>query len=279
MIPMPAFLQRLFLLSLAVLGLAACSTRAAATPAPLPTSTPPPTLVVPSPTPTFLPPPTMTPYPTATPGGLIAVAPRSALQPTEPGAETSIDPPGVDRSSLIFTTGFSQGWPTIEDGEALIRYEDGDYVFDLEPGNLRFLTTTLVDARDFYAELQATPDRCPAGGGYGMFARYADANNYYALTVYCDNRVTVLARVDGALQEEPLVSAPLPDGVDAASPVLHVVGLWAKGDEFAIYFDGREVTTFTSDLHDRGDVGVMATSAPSGALRVAFGDLGVWTVQ
>ncbi len=216
---------------------------------------------------------TATPTVTVTPGEALPTStPESAGQPGRLAAD-------VPRDSLIFITGFEQGWPTIDEPNARISVSGNEYLFEIGPNALRYLTTTVVNAVDMYTQVQATPQDCPSGAGYGLFFRLADASNYYAVTFFCDNRVTVFARSGGSLQAEPLVESALPGSLNVAERVAHVLGILARGSDFTVYFDGQAVATFSSDLHARGDVAIYAVSPPNGVLRVAFDNLEVWTVQ
>ncbi len=248
----------------------------------LPTTTPAPVRGSPTPTATFLPPPTVTPFPTAAPGRspdgvprppLAASATQTAPHPAPDGPPVRLEP-----GQLIFTTGFDQGWPTIDEATAKIRPAGGAYLFEIGPNALRYLSTTAVDVADMYAQVEVLPESCPSSGGYGLFFRMADAGNYYALTIFCDNRLTVFARSAGALVGDALVDTNLPDGLDAAAPVTHNLSILAEGSSFTVCFDGQAAASFTSDLHARGDVAVYAVSPADDVLRVAFDNLKVWTV-
>ena len=249
----------------------------------LPTATPAPVRNSPTPTATFLPPPTVTPFPTAALGRSpdSAPSPPLAASATQTASRPALDslPIRLEPGQLIFTTGFDQGWPTIDEAIARIRPVGGAYLFEVGPNALRYLNTTALDVADTYTQIEAVPESCPLGGGYGLFFRMADAGNYYALTIFCDNRLTVFARSAGALVGNALVDATLPDGLDAAAPVTPRLGILADGSRFTVYFDGQAAASFTSDLHARGDVAVYAVSPPAGVLRVAFDNLKVWTVH
>ncbi len=293
----PSDASRSLLVAFAGLLLAGAFAGCAPAPLPaaiLPTATLAPTQVRPTPTATFLPPPTVTPFPTATPGsGIMIVQPPPQIANDAGGVagegsadsatQSGVGPGGpaadVPRADLVFITGFEQGWPIIEEPNARIYVSGGEYMFEIGPNALRYLTTTVVNATDMYAQVQAAPQDCPVGAGYGLFFRLADASNYYALTFFCDNRVMVFARSGGSLLDEPLVDSALPGSLNAAERVPHVLGILAQGNNFTVYFDGQAVATFTSDLHERGDVAIYAVSPPNGVLRVAFDNLEVWTVR
>src|SRR5574341_50372 len=223
----------------------------------LPTTTPAPTVAEPTATATFLPPPTVTLFPTATardesatipvitatpgspePTSLTpattatagATSPQSspapqasptpARSPTPTLSPTPIVsglPDGVTLVDMIYAADFSQGWPTINEPAASLEIVNGQYVFEVGPFNAYFLTTTAVNRRDMYAQVEVTPEECPQHGGYGMIYRYQDAANYYLFTIFCDHTYTVIAKVAGSIVG--VTNGALPAGADRKSVV------------------------------------------------------------
>lgn len=274
-----------FLLTL-VLALAACSGTGGETAnnaSNLPTATPAPTETPVVPTATFLPDPTVTPFPEATPGGGV-IASSGDEGSSTPGDTNDAEAEATASADLtlgdrVYFSGFETGWPTVDEGDLQVFPADGEYVFALGPDTMTYLNTTSVDAANAYVEVEATPQGCPTGGGYGIFFRFRDTSNYYSLTFFCNNRVTVYTRSGGALVTDPLVDVTLPAGLDASSNAAHKIGVLMQGSNFDLYFDGQYVTSFTDGRHSRGDVAVYAVSPGSDELRVLFDNLGVWATQ
>ncbi len=240
----------------------------------LPTATPPPTEPIPEPTATFLPAPTVTPFPTATPGG--AVASTGLI-----GAGGGDVTPAIERplGELVFSSGFEAGWPTVSEGGVQVSLEDGGYVFALAADAMTVQNSSAVDAANLYAQVEVTPQACPPGGGYGMFFRMRDEGNYYALTFFCDGRVTVFARSGSMLVPDPILDVTLPAGLSASSAGVHTIGVLANGSRIEVFFDGQSIAVATDTRHTRGDVAVYAVSPRSSDLRVVFDNLGVWAAQ
>lgn len=280
------------------LGLALLLSACASAPlAPSPTATLPPTMVPPTVTPTPLPPPTVTPFPTATPlpPPTLALAPTAeagegAAEPTVSGtatpeaeATTATAPAAgaalPEKDELILVADFSSGWPTFEDSGARLYPANGQYIFDLGPAALRYLATEAIDRTDLYAQVEVTPDQCPPGGGYGLFFRFKDAGNYYALTIFCDSRVTVYLRTDNVLNPTPLLDTTLPEGLNAAGPQTHRAGILTSGSRFAVYFDDRLIGDFSSEVRKKGDIALYAVSPRDARLVVAFDNLEVWSIR
>jgi hypothetical protein len=284
----------------------------------LPTATPGPTQPIPTSTPTPLPPPTVTPFPTrassgegvplpetppasegtATPGGseqlptstptvaptVGAAEPQSTPSQGPPPTQAAQAgeggfPPGVAVGPRVFYADFYQGWPSINDETARLYIYGGRYIFEIGPFDARFMATTAVDRRDIYTQVEVAPDTCPTGGGYGLLFRFADAGNYYLVTIFCDNTFSVSAKVGGTIVGGVFADGPLPGGVDATSPVAHKLGVLSQGDAHTLYLDGQTFAEFTDAAHERGDVALYAISQSNAVLQVAFDNLEVWTVR
>jgi len=251
-----------------------------------PTATLTPTDVPPTATQTFIP--TVTALPTTTPTPLPTETPELPTPtPGEsdpasgPSEDTVPELPGesvnaaIDKLERIYVTTFDDGWPVLEDEQSKLFADSGLLIFELGLNTRRYLETTVLDEPDFVAEVEATPSICPEGGGYGLFFRLEDENSYYALTFFCDGRVTVYARDAGALVG-PLLDATVPSSIDPATGS-HLIRVGALGNQFTVHIDGQPVGSFESDLLDSGDVALYASTAAGGTLRVAFDNLGVWT--
>lgn len=275
----------------------------------LPTSTPAPLPPVPTSTATPLPPPTVTAFPTATPGGEVLEVPveevvEEALE-EEPAAEELEEeeeeqppeptkmpeptpeptsqrfgvPDDVDLGEKIFKGDFFQGWPEIEDDDSHVYLANGEYNFEVGHRVVRFVATTALDLRDMYAQVEAMPQTCPEGAGYGLYYRYQDEDNHYVLNVSCRNRITAHARVNGVLQSEPLLDEALPASIDAASYGPHLIGVMAKGNSVVVYYDGEEIGSFSDSTHRRGDIAIYAAGYGVDVFEIAFDNLEVWEVS
>lgn len=259
----------------------------------LPTATPAPTQVIPSATATVTPPPTVTPFPTLTPRGVseatavstdasagtpvegATLVPTQAVQPT---SASGGGPEGIHRGAVLFTAGFEQGWPTIDEATAKVSIISGKYDFKLGPYDSTFISTTAVAAENLYAEVDVAVSACPASGGYGLLFRQSTGGNYYALVINCSGRYSLLVRLGGTLAQQPVASGTLPAGIDATTGS-HVVGVATQGDNISLYLDGQLIGQATDTRLDSGDVALYAFTESDSLIQVAFDNLEVWAVQ
>lgn len=306
---------RIAALTLFVLLLAGCGAQGAAPVADaLPTSTPPPTAPVILPTETPLPPATVTPYPTATPvedaepavpadetapedgaaseGDAPVEQPEQQSDETQP-TPTTVPPPtqppaqqadvevpaGITIGSVYYQTDYSAGWPSYDDPTARLSITSAAYLFEVGPFDARFITTSAINDENYYVSIEATPQECPAGGGYGLIFRYEDAANYHVFTLYCDNTFAVASRIGGSLVGVGLERQALPAGLDVTTPETHVISVLAVGDKFVLYFDGETVADFIDNAFPAGDVGPYAATNADAWTRVSFDNLKVQSAR
>lgn len=250
----------------------------------LPTTTPYPLIDTPIPTWTQLPQATVTPFPTATRSGDEPVLTVDATPTPEPQPTTGY--PNRPEGVLDWTSGepfyisqYDRNWPTIDDGQVHIYLSGGKYVFEINTDARRYIATDSINEDNFYTQVEINPVTCPETAGYGLFFRLQDGNNYYALTVFCNNRLTVYARAGGDLITTPLVDTTLPSNLSANENGVHVIGILALDNVFTVYFDTFEVAVFESDLHPRGDIALYAANPTYETMRVDFDNLVFWLVR
>jgi hypothetical protein len=179
---------------------------------------------------------------------------------------------------VIYSADFYQGWPTIEDVDASLRPEAGQYIFEIRRSALRYISTTRGDQSNYYAQVEITPQTCPIGGGYGLLFHYQDANNYYALTIFCSGTVTVYSRSEGQLSSAPLLETSVPAGLDPASSQMRTIGVISDDSSFTILVDNLTLGAFSSELLTSGDIALYAASQGGSPLVVAFDNLVVRTI-
>lgn len=291
----------------AALGLSSCKV-AESTPV-LPTATALPIQAIPTATSTTLPPPTVTGFPSptmrgaegaadqpttavsqaavvpdaATAGPQNTVAPITTPTPAPTVAPTATPtvsfvnlPSGLSLAGSVYTSTFD-GWPAFNEPTAKSSFSDGHYHFDMGPFDGRFLNTTALNAGNIYVELDVTPENCPAKAGYGVMFHLKDANNYYLLTIFCDNTFNVVAKVAGSVSA--LSYDKLPAGLDATSNDTHHLGVLAHGNDYTVYLEGQPLGSFTDGQFPKGDVAIYAVSQGGKVLKIDFESLKVWSVQ
>jgi len=291
----------------AALGLAGCK-MADSTPA-LPTATALPTQVIPTSTATALPPPTVTGYPSPTMRGAESAVDQPTISAgpviSAPGASTSGPqatsapittptpapteaptatptvsfvnlPAGISLAGSVYTSTFD-GWPAFNDPTARTSFSNGHYHFDIGPFDGRFLNSTALNAGDVYIELDVTPQSCPDKAGYGVMFHFKDANNYYLLTIFCDNTFNAVVKVAGSVSA--LSYDKLPGGLDATSNETHHLGVLAHGNEYTLYLEGQPLGSFSDGQFSKGDVAIYAVSQGGKVLKIDFESLKVWSVQ
>ena len=189
---------------------------------------------------------------------------------------------GLSRGDIAYVTDFTQGWISLTDPDSASSSfpSEQSYVFNLDINRRWFVNTTQINEADFIAQVTTTTTpACPDGAGYGLFFRYGDDSNYFAVTIFCTGRVAVFARSANVLIQPALLDTSLPSGLSASDGQPHQITIAAKGSNFTILFDGQEVGSFTSDLHPRGDIALYAVSSATQGYQVIFQQLEVYEVN
>jgi hypothetical protein len=206
-----------------------------------------------------------------------ATAAATLLPPASPTPTAPPDiPDGITVGNMLYSTSF-QGWPTANDSTAKISFTDGLYQFEISR-DARYYTTLALKQRDMYVQMEVTPKQCPSKAlvGYGLMFRYVDEGNYYLFTIFCHKSFTIGGKEGGSIFGN---RGTLPGALDPTSSGAHQVAILARGDDYTLYFDKKSVGTFQANNHQQGDVGIYAMSQADEAIRVAFDNLKVWTVN
>jgi hypothetical protein len=210
-----------------------------------------------------------------TPSPTDTLVPTRQPSPTPMATSTSIAPAGVNLGNRLYQADFYQGWSTVDEQNIHIYLSNGVYVFQVGPQDDGFIFTGALAVDNLYASVEATPRECATRSGFGLRFRFVDVSNYYAFNIWCDGTYTVTERVDGNLHTGLAGgSLPGPLGEDT-----HRIGVTARDESFAVYFDNVLLDTFEDDSHPEGDVAIFAVSQSTGVISVAFDNLEVWLLR
>jgi hypothetical protein len=206
----------------------------------------------------------------------VTTAAAPTILPTDEPSQ-SRPPSEANLGQVLFQADFSQGWLTIEEETATIKIMNGQYVFEVGPFDGRYISTTAVDQADLYAQIETAPQQCNEGGGYGLLFRFVDGSNYYLITIYCNDRYSLVGRVNGSLLGQALAHGTLPPGISASDP--HTLGVLTQAANLSIFMDGQLLTTASDASLDTGDIALYAVSQSASISKVAFDNLEVWVVR
>ena len=238
----------LFMTSCLPLG----STLPTATPLPIDTQPPTPTIVwfPPSATPTLLTFPTYTGTPEMKPGV---------------GSETLTD--DFSDKKLWDTAVSDQGSAAISLNRLSLAIQPGVYLSSFRRDST---------FGNFYAEITARPSLCRGEDNYGVIVR-GIGSSYYRFVLSCNAQIRA-ERVNGGIRLpllEPVSSGDAPRG----APGQVVIGVWAVDSEMRLFLNGRYQFGIKDRSFPSGAIGVFVRSENDTPMSVTFSDLKVYDVD
>lgn len=142
------------------------------------------------------------------------------------------------------------------------KFETGSWVADYSSGNPKFVQSSTGGARavsrvaadDQIVQVRATLDGFASGDGtrwFGVMARFADANNYYYVTVRRENTIALRKLVNGTIQV--LDTAPF----TVTNGGSYNLRLEAVGSSLRAYVNGTLLLQASDASHARGRYGMV----------------------
>jgi hypothetical protein len=202
-------------------------------------------------------------------------APTATDEPTEQPSPTPATPEPATHGDVIYESNLQAGWPDIHTDNGSGGHVPGGYLISIPDGDTWafWVFTTRVNEVDFYAEVEATPNDCPARqGAYGMLFQHRDESNLRSLSITCDGRYVLLERNDGA--EVVLAENPLPQEIDPSTGS-HTVGVKALDNTITAYADDYPLISMSIPGMEGGDFGPYVQTG-GGATSVLFTHLVIY---
>ncbi len=208
--------------------------------------------------------------PTATPTIFATYVPTQVKQ----------SPPGM--GSLILTDDFSDlsNWSyaaATGNGSNSIIVERNRLTFaiNVPPASL-FSLKQEIFLTDFYAEANASINRCLPGASYGILFRSAGDGYAYRYLINCSGQ-TRLDYINGGTVY-PIKDWEVSGDAPAGAPGQVKMGVWAAGSELRFYLNDNFQFSIVDGLFSNGTLGFIANSGPEG-MNVSFSDLAIYDVS
>ncbi len=136
---------------------------------------------------------------------------------------------------------------------------------------------TAPQLTDFYLEIKVTTG--PSCGGldrYGVLVRAPDVDNGYVYAFSCNGRYRIY-RWDGEYTslKDWTVSPSIKSGPDQTNRM----GIWAEGDTFKLYANGKLLATVSDDEFPKGRFGLFIGSAETAGFRVSVDTVSYWLLD
>lgn len=189
------------------------------------------------------------------------------------GEQSTVEAAEPTYGDAIYETRFLSGWPEINTERGSSRVVDGVYRVEVGPDWAHWVFTTQAIPSEFYAEVVATPETCPANGAsYGIIFQYEDSNTFRFFVATCDNQYVLGERA--GTRNRAIESGPLPGDSNMAQDE-HKVSVWVRGSTISGYVDGQFAGSATFDTMPTGDIGPYVETGEEAAV-VSFSRLAIY---
>ncbi len=186
--------------------------------------------------------------------------------------------PGV--GGLVLTDDFSsaKGWNIASSNQASVAVEANRLTIAVQPG-----IAPVVSFRagpvfgDMYAEITAQTSLCRGADDYGLVFRAPNNVAYYRFGLACNGTAEAdrISLSSDRLLQPPTTSGDVPPG----APGQVRLGVWAAGQEFRFFLNGRYQFRAVDKSYPAGAIGVFAHAAGTSPVTVTFSDLEIYSVS
>ena len=222
------------------------------------------------------------PLPTATPSPPPATMTPPFVIPTLIPTSTWVPAPqpsptfdlGGFIGEIIFQDDFEQdrGWRLEEDIFGATALASGRLTLtSRRQGVWRFAYSPVVNATDFYMQVNLQAEICSRGDEFGIIFRANPSTGYYRFGLRCEGGVRV-TRVLGETAQS-LITPAQTETVVPGPPAENQLGIWARGNRFRFYINRVETFTALDSAIFQGAVGFYIFSGDAGQTTVFFDDL------
>jgi hypothetical protein len=177
---------------------------------------------------------------------------------------------------LIYSDAFgveTGDWYTGSDEEAVVGYANGGYFIEVIPNQFRVWSRLELDSDDVIVDVDARKLSGPDLNSFGVFCRYQDANNFYALEIGSDGTYAIHKVIQG--EWETLV-----DWAEAGD--IRMGEAWNRlrvtcvGDELSLWANDVLLARASDGELPSGDVALAVSSFDEGNVRIHFDNLAVY---
>lgn len=229
--------------------------------------------------PEYIPPPST---PTATPTVTATETPAQTSTPTATITVTPTPTLGADdpRNSLGNPTWHedfadSSDWSLYTDSH--VRFELDDHALVMTAFNPNFYNGWLLSWREdknFYLEATVEVGACAGRDAFGLMFRAPSASEGYLYGISCSGEY-VLRTWDGASMNN-LIVWTANDAIPSGPDLTRRIGVWASGDEFSLYVNGKFLRQISDSTFADGLFGLFISSGSTPDFTVRVTDYEYW---
>jgi len=229
--------------------------------------------------PSATPPPTATPIQTSTPQPTATATEAPIPTETIPSYPEDDLRSGLEYNAPSVFDDFGEryrwGEPWYE-GAYIYWQDEALHAVDHWTDNYVMWSTSLLEARDFYVEINARIGECSGNDSYGIAGRINGdlVNSGYTLEFSCDGAFRFRKFVNGSVIS--LIDWIPDPAILAGSNQENRIGLLARGNRLAAYANDVYIGEITDPAFHSGLFGVFANALQTEDLTVVFDDFRLW---
>lgn len=179
--------------------------------------------------------------------------------------------------NTLFQDDFSNadsGWGEYTSQYGTTGYEDGGYLIHIVTTKRILWTSPAPNTfqNDVRIEVDATKTSGEDDSSqYGVFCRYQDENNFYYLAVSSNGYAAIFDEINGKIQTISSSDGKWNDanGIKGGSETNHIRAD-CIGEKLALYVNGNQVATATSDTFSGGGVALTGGTFDQGGTNILF---------
>jgi S1-C subfamily serine protease len=186
-----------------------------------------------------------------------------------PGPERPVVEAPLDAGEELFFDDFSDpnsGWSTSSSKETSRRYEDGQFLIDVEVENTIAWSTLEQEFADIDFEVETVKLGGPDDNGFGLVLRYQDRDNFYSFEISSDGFYQIGLYEDN--EWTTLVDWTQTEVINLGGR--NLIAAEAQGNRLAMVINGVQVEQVYDDTFSTGRVGLVAEALSEPQVSIGF---------
>ena len=168
----------------------------------------------------------------------------------------------------------ASGWDEHRDAEFVLGYQEGSYFIEITAENRLEWSSAFLDAADVDVQVDTVLESPTVDNSWGVFCRYRDVDNYYALEIGSDGLFTIYAIVAG--QYVTLADWTYSDAIATGEGAENHIRVRCVGQTLSLTVNGVLLAEVEDASLSGGDVALTSSTYTVGGSRVTFDNLVVW---
>jgi hypothetical protein len=165
----------------------------------------------------------------------------------------------------------NSGWDVESDSQSAVGYLEDEYFIEVLTPDLWIWSLVGSDYDDIVVEVDTRVVSATTDNSWGVFCRYADADNQYVFEIGNDGLHVIYALVEGVFVQ--LSDWTFSSAINTGTGAKNHIRASCVGDELELVVNGVTLATVTDSAFRTGDVALVGATYSAGGGRVTFDNL------